>query len=246
MYADKESITFVVTRSSVSRLAKYSAVITEYSIPVVFFATIDPMRMNYDMFQLPTTPQHRSERVFTSEEVKAAEVICRIWREYKKAKEWRNSPLGLSTIAINNLYKSYRFELRDVREISETLYKVFWEQGPKTHEAIAAAEIQRLETTERYQQFFSSLYGTTYTDENLELVEEYFKEVEYYTGKIAEMKAMFSLEGMREWWSRYPGLGPFAPGALKEDMVAIQREAIGVKHVLIRLGGNRYVNPATS
>lgn len=265
MYIDKESVTFVQAVPDVPRFARHLVVIQECSIPVVSFATIDPMS-RYDISQLSLNTQDQSEQPFSSEQLKAAGVICRIWREYwplyKKAKEWRSTPLGRSTTAINELCESYRPELTpcfaepclDWGEegwifqpeprpgIVEDLYRVFWGQGPKTHEAITAAETQGFETAERYQQFFISLYGTTYTDDDLERVEVFFEEVEEYTGKIAAMKTTFSLEGMRKLFSEYETHGAFATGNLKEHMVAMQREAAGITHVLIRLGNNRYVN----
>ena len=261
VYVDKESITYVQAVSDVPRFARHLTVIQECSIPVVSFATIDPMS-RYDISKLSSNPLDQSEQIFSSEQLKAAEVICRIWREYwplyKKAKEWRSTPLGRSTTVINELCESYKpeltpcfaeyweegsiFEPEPRPGIVEDLYRVFWGQGPKTHEAITAAETQGFETAERYQQFFISLYGTTFTDEDLERVEEFFESVEDYTTKIAEMKTTFSLEGMRKLFSEYETHGVYAAGNLKEHMVAMQREAAGITHVLIRLGNNRYVN----
>ena len=220
-------------------------VIQECSIPVVSFALIDPMR-RYDISQLSSHTQDQSEQVFSPEKVKAAEVICRIWRKYwplyKKAKEWRSTPLGRSTTTINELCERYKeyylLEGQPVPELVGDLYMVFWGQGPKTLEAITSAETQGVETSECYQEFFTTLYGTTYTDEDLERVEEYFEEVENYTGKIADMKTTFSPQGMRKLWSQYIYRGT---GDLKDYMVAMQREAAGIKHALIRLGNNRYV-----
>lgn len=240
MYADKESITFVQTLPDVPRFSQYWPVIQECSIPVVPFATIDPSSNCEN-----SNAQGQSKQIFTPEHVKAAEVICRIckeyWPLYKKAKEWKSTPLGQSTIAINELCESYRLELRGVPGVVEDLYMVFWEQGPKTHQAVAAAEAQGFETAERYQEFFVSLYGTAYTEEDLELVEESFKEVERYTGKVAEMKTAFSLEGMRKLWLKYQALGPLATGSFKRDMVTIQREATSIKYALVGLGSNKYV-----
>lgn len=235
MYAGKESITFVKTLANVPRFAKYRAVIKECSIPVVPFAEID-LKMRNDISQLNPNTQDQSEQIFSPEEVEAAKVICRIWRvywpRYKKAKEWKSTSLGQSTNEINELCESYRPELRGVPEIVEDLYMIFWGQGPKTHEAITAAETQRLETAECYQQFFTTLRGTTYTAEDLERVEESFEEVEGYTKKIAEMKKIFSLQGMRELWSQYQSRGT---ADLNEYMVAMQRKAAGIKDALIQL-----------
>ena len=245
MYSGKESISFVQAPSNEPRFANYWAVIRECSIPVVSFATIDSIN-RCDISQLSSNTQDQSEQIFSPEQVKAAEVICRIWRKYwplyKKAKEWRSTPSGRSTVAINELCESYRPELRHVPEVSGDLLMIFWRQGPTVHEAISNAETQSLETAERYQQFFSSLYGTTYTGEELEQVEEFFEQVGGCTGKIAMMKTTFSLEGMRKLFSKYYAHGPSATGDLKEHMDGMLGEATGIKHALIGLGSNRYVD----
>jgi len=90
--------------------------------------------------------------------------------------------------------------------------------------------------------FFTSLFGTTYTGEELEQVEVFFEEVEEKKGRIKEMKGIFSLEGVRKLFSKYQAHGPSATISLKEHMVGIQREVEEIKDVLIGLGSNRYVD----
>ena len=217
------------------RFAKYRTVIQECSIPVVSFAAIDPMS-KVDISQPSPDVQDESEQIFSPEQVKAAEVICRIWREYwpqyQKAKEWRSTPLYRSTVAINELCASYRSKFKYGPGTEEDLHMVFWRQGPETHQAISAADAQGFETSESYQQFFTTLEGTDYTDEDLEQVNDFFEEVGDHTKKISKMKEMFSLEGMRKLWFQYQVRGA---GALKEYIVVEQREATRIKDELIRL-----------
>jgi len=211
-------------------------------------AEIDPL-IQHDITQRTNTETAQNESdedIFTPQEIKAAEKICRFWRKYwpryKKAREWRSTPLGRSTTAIDDLCSQYKPELCECPEIVEDLYKVFRSHGPKTHEAITAAEAQSLETSERYQVFFTSLPGTEYTDEDLERVEELFEEFEDFAEKIAKMKATFTLDGMGVLWGKYSGYNQEAAvTALQGRFASMQRVAIGIKDGLVRLSSSSYV-----
>lgn len=179
----------------------------------------------------------------------AAVVICQFWREYwprfKAKQEWRNTPLGQATTIIDKRCEEYKIELDELPPIYRELYTVYWLNAPRTYEAIKAAEAQGSETAESYQAFFTSLYGSKYTDADLERVEELFEEVETNMGKIAEMKEVFGLDGMRKLWTGYLGFREnfvAATEKLREDMAAMQKEAVGIRHSFVRLGKNKYLD----
>ncbi|KAF8420242.1 hypothetical protein EV426DRAFT_566796 [Tirmania nivea] len=243
IYAGKESITFVQSNPRCNRFASYRGYFTQLQIPSLILEEIDPVK-HFDMQE--ATEEESGEQTFTSKEQAAAEVICRIWRQYwpryKQRKEWRNTPLGRSTTATEEICRKYQQVFSILPEIYQELHIVFWLHGPKTYEAIQIAEVQGAEVSERYQAFFTSLYGTSYTDEDLERVEEYFEEVERYIDKVASMKSTFSVDGVRALYFSYADLRPeTAAVRLRDYMAAMQKEAVSIRHSFNRLIRNKYV-----
>jgi len=243
VYAGKESITFVQSNTRYNRFASYKNSFTLLHIPTLSLEEIDPVK-NFEA--QVTTEEESAEQTFTPEERAAAEVICRIWRQYwpryMRRKEWRNTSLGRSTTAVEEICRKYQQVLSILPEIYQELHKVFWLYGPKTYEAIQIAEVEGAEISERYQAFFTSLYGTSYTDEDLERVEELFEEVELHVGKVASMKSAFSVDGVRALYFSYAGLRPeMAADRLKDNMTVMQKEAVTIRHIFNRLIRNKYV-----
>ena len=243
VYAGKENITFVQSNTRCNRFASYRNYFALLHIPTLTLEEIDPVKY-FDAQE--TTEEESGEQTFTPKERVAAEVICRIWRQYwpryMRRKEWRNTSVGRSTTVIEEICRKYQHVLSILPEIYQELHNVFWLYGPKTYEAIQIAEVQGAESSERYQAFFTSLYGTSYTDEDLERVEELFEEVELHIGKVARMKSTFSVDGVRGLYFAYAGLRPeTAADRLKDNLTVMQKEAVSIRHNFNRLIKNKYV-----
>lgn len=243
VYAGKESITLVQSNTRCNRFASYTSYLAILQVPTLTLDQVDPIK-HFDAQE--TTEEESGEQTFTPEQRAAAEVICRIWRQfwprYKQRKEWRNTSLGRSTTAIEEICQKYQQVLSILPETYQELHRVFRLYGPKTYDAIQNAETQGAEISERYQAFFTSLYGTRYTDEDLERVEELFEEVELHIGKVASMKSAFTLDGVRALYFSYVDLGPgTAADKLRDNMTVMQKEAVSIGHSFNRLIRNKYV-----
>ena len=245
LYAGKESITLVQSNIRSNRFASYRSYLERLQISTLTLDEVDPVK-DFKFEVQETTEEESDEQTITEEKIAAATVICRIWRQYwpmyKKRKEWRNTSLGRATTAIEEICRKYQEVLSILPEAYQELHKVFWLYGPKTYEAIQAAEAQGVEASERYQAFFTSLYGTRYTDEDLERVEELFEEVELHIGEVASMKSVFSIDGLRALYFSYANLRPrIAADRLKDNMAAMRKESVSIRDSFDRSIRNKYV-----
>ena len=248
VYDGKEGLTLVQAKKDSSRFAGYRS-FPEVKLHTVGLEEVDPAtRVTSPALTRVDAPEESEEQQFTKEELAAAHKIYQIWKKYwpryVARREWRITSLGRATTVIDNLCQRYQPAFNDLCILCQELYHVFWLRGPKTYEAIKTAEAQGAETSEYYQAFFTSLYGSSYTDADLERVEELFEEVEKHTSTIAEMKEVFSLDGMAQLWMRYLDHDDLdeAGNALRDDLITMQKEASSITHAFTTLGRNRYVD----
>lgn len=251
IYAGKESITLIEPNNVNRRFVALKSILLEHQVQLkpleeILAATISNSPAIADQ------DEESGEETFSEVERTAAKTICKIlkeyWPRYKRRTEWKNSSEGRSAAAIDKLCEEYRLRLSDFMSspLGEQLYQAIWLHGPKSYEAIEAAETQGIETSDRYQTFFTSLYGTSYTDADLERVEELFEEVEAHNAKIAELKSIFTIVGMKNLWFSYRDMLFYDQDAKAESLcqhiLGMQKEANSIKHSFSRLATNRYVD----
>ncbi|KAF8460896.1 hypothetical protein BDZ91DRAFT_737945 [Kalaharituber pfeilii] len=256
VYRGREGITLVTTPGDDRRFALYSAVIQRCRIPTVTLEEVRPLQDFVSQHQ-EAVDDEAQEQLFNAVERQAAEVIARIWREYwpraKKRRQMMDAPLGRATIAMDKLYHNSLLRLEDletrypehhsfIRPMVEDMYFTFWLHAPEIYQRVTFAEGKATETSERYQNFFTSLLGTNYTDADLERVEEYFEEVELHIASVAEMRKIFSDEGLERFCWNYC---TFAPQMhiveLKKALNKMGKEAELIVEHFERLSSNKYV-----
>ncbi|KAF8453554.1 hypothetical protein BDZ91DRAFT_749021 [Kalaharituber pfeilii] len=253
-YRGREGITLVTNLGNDTRFAAYRGVIQR--IPTANFHEICPSQAPGSQPQ-DTVDDETQEQLFSTAERQAAEVIARIWRQYwpraKQRRQMMDTPLGRATFAIDKLYESslqrlgkletqYPDHHSIIRPFFEDIYFTFWRHAPETYQLVTFSEGKATETSERYQNFFTSLLGTTYTDADLERVEEYFEEVELHIASVANMRKVFSDEGVDKLCRDYCAFAPNMHIAeLKKALTKMGREAELIVEHFKRLSSNKYV-----